>query len=312
MSSGPTIWLYPISEGSDYVFSAHGRKWPTSPAGFAEMIRHGGADDRWTIHSNRRRVAPGDKVVVYASKKPTRGPLIVGIGTLTSASEWYAPWNRFTIRIRWDRQQCLDLAVSPIDATHLMQHLPMTKGAVMGLPGALQSWIRDRLQIREGMADRFRDYLRRAEKVKGIKVKKGAYRALLRHNARLVSPFRARLVRSGWEIMTTSETSLELEADIVAARAGQALIVEAKTTKQGDGRREIREAIGQLLDYEYFLLPRLLPKSVKGVHLLILLEHAPRPQLATFAERSGFLIAWFSGKGLRGGSKTTALMNKLL
>jgi hypothetical protein len=271
------------------------------------MVRHGGGDDRWTIHANRHRVEPGDHVVVYASKKPTRPPLIVGIGALTRAPEWYAPWGRYTIRIRWDRRQCLDLAVSPIDATHLMEHLPTTKGAVMRLPNALQRWVRDRLRVREGMAKRLSRHL-----VKRIAVKRGTYRAVLRHDARLVAPIRARLVSAGWDILVASTTNLQLEADIVAVRGGQSLIVEAKTTHQGDGRQEIRYAIGQLLDYEYFLLPQLLPKSTTKPHCLILLEHAPRPELSTFAESNGFLIAWFCGKTLRAGPKTSALLRKLI
>ncbi len=316
MSRQPRIWLYPINEDSDcdYVFSARGREWPTTPGGFAEMIRHGGGDDRWTIRANRRRVAPGDQVVVYASKKPTRPPLIVGVGALTSPSEWYKQLERYTIRIRWDRQQCLGLAVTPIDATHLMERLPTRKAAVMELPSALERWVRDRLRVREGMAERFRKHGASilAGKVKSVTIKRGAYRASLRHDARLVAPLQALLRRAGWDILGASTTSPQLEADIVAIRSGQSVIVEAKTTKQGDGRQEIREAIGQLLEYEYFLLPRVLSKRQRERHRLIVLEHAPRPDLPPSAERIGFLLAWFRGKALRPGPKTAAVLNKLL
>jgi hypothetical protein len=233
----PRIWIYPINEDSEYVFTAPGRKWPTSPAGFAEMIRHGGGDNRWTIHTNWHRVAPGDQVVVYATKKPTRAPLIVGVGALMSPSEWYKPWERYTVRIRWDKQQCLDLAVTPIDATYLMERLPTTKAAVMELPSALERWVRDRLRVREGMAERFRSHgaPTLGGKAKSVTIKRGAYRASLRHDARLVAPLQALLRRAGWDILGGATTSPALEADIVAVRAGQSLIVEAKTTKRGDG-----------------------------------------------------------------------------
>jgi len=315
------IWLYPINEGAGYYLSFKKKEWPPSPSGFAEMVRSmvdsgGKSDDRWTIHSNRNHVKVGDKIIVYAAKKGRRPPLIVGFGSVSKEPEWYADWKCYTISIQWDLEKCMDLASSPIDATYVMDRLPSQKGAVVRLPSQLQDWICRRLSVREKIAERIASYLESVQtaRVRRIPIEPQAYQALLRHDARLVSPFRARLVRAGWDVLRTRRSDLELEADIVALHKGQVLLVEAKTNWKDDGRREIRYAIGQLLEYEHFLVPHIVPKATRKTFRLILLEQRPDPKLATFAEKYKFFVAWFADKTfqkLDAGPKTAILFREL-
>jgi len=291
------IWLYPINEGAGYYLSFKKKEWPPSPSGFAEMVRSmvdsgGKSDDRWTIHSNRNHVKVGDKIIVYAAKKGRRPPLIVGFGSVSKEPEWYADWKCYTISIQWDLEKCMDLASSPIDATYVMDRLPSQKGAVVRLPSQLQDWICRRLSVREKIAERIASYLESVQtaRVRRIPIEPQAYQALLRHDARLVSPFRARLVRAGWDVLRTRRSDLELEADIVALHKGQVLLVEAKTNWKDDGRREIRYAIGQLLEYEHFLVPHIVPKATRKTFRLILLEQRPDPKLPPLRRNTSFSL----------------------
>jgi hypothetical protein len=135
---------------------------------------------------------------------------------------------------------------------------------------------------------------------------------LLRHDARLVAPFRARLAKAGWDILRARTSELDLEADLVAVKGAHCIIIEAKTNRVGDDRHQIRYAIGQLMDYEYFLLPRLLGKAPRKASRLILLEREPRPELTTFAEDSGFLIAWRAKGQIRAGPVTHRQLGALV
>lgn len=309
------IWLYPISPGRGYYFAAGHKRWTdTSPESFAEMIRYPhGTDDRWTIRANRLRVQPGDRIVVYSAKRGKRPPILIGVGKITSQATWYRPWRSHTIRIQWDRKRTLQLSIAPIDATYLMERLPAQKGAVVKLAPDLQRWVSKKLDLRsKQLEEPPRAVQQQARSVKVVTIDKQKYEAVLRHDPRVLAPFQTRLHEQGWKVIRSISDGLATDLIATSSKFPKALIVEAKTNALGKGRAEIRYALGQLLDYVYFVRPRV--PSLRGISpfRLVLLEKRPKSELIPFVESLGFGIAWNDRGRIFGGERTKQTLRTLL
>jgi hypothetical protein len=297
------MWLYPISSKSDYKFRVGNQKWPdNSPESFAEYVRAVGVISReWSITTNFLNVRKGDSIVIYSSKRSNSPPCIVGLGKIHKVDVAYP-----AIDIRWDKNQTLRLSRWPIDATYLMRNLPSNKAGVMTLSPELAGWIQSRVKKRAALVDKpgsgEKNY-RGTTKVVTVRGKK--YEAMLRHDPKIIRPMRNRLASKGWETIRGHFAGLETDLLMGSPNDEVLLLVEGKTNLKDQGRAEIRYAIGQILDYEHFVLPGVVETTRwKRIEKLILLEKKPLAGLIPFVESIQINIAWLSGRTIQPGPDT--------
>jgi hypothetical protein len=99
------------------------------------------------------------------------------------------------------------------------------------------------------------------------------------------------ILNHGGKVSTPHPVDLHLDAP-------REVILEAKTTKNCTPLSAVREAIGQLLEYKYFLYR-------DGSALCILLDQNPGPALTRYVEQGlGVYIAWWVERNLVGGEQT--------
>ena len=96
-----------------------------------------------------------------------------------------------------------------------------------------------------------------------------------------------------WRHFTAKES--RFDALVISWKKGRDLLIEAKTASDGTtGRSQIRQAIGQLYDYRF----RLMPKD--NVDLAILLPREPKSDIEALLNSLGIGLLWFEGKRLTG------------
>lgn len=306
------IWLYPISASSDYYFAVRGKRWKDGgPESFAAMVQNPtGTDDWWHIHSNRLKVHVGDQLVVYAARKGKRPPLIVGVGSIASEPRWFSRAGQHKIRIEWDLKRTLPLSIAPLDASYLMRNLQPTKGAVVSLRPDLEEWVTTQLELRRKQVLSVPPGVK-TRREKAIVVGRTEYEAMLRHDPRVLDPFRWRLADHGWSLLPLADVRT---SDLIAIEPNRrrVILVEAKTNTRNAGRAEIRYALGQLADYQYFIVPQI--GAVRGlpIYPLILLEAQPSKELIPFVESLGVGIAWHARGKVAGGPNTKKSLGALL
>lgn len=98
-----------------------------------------------------------------------------------------------------------------------------------------------------------------------------------------------------WRQVTAKES--KFDALIIGWEKGRDLLIEAKTASVGvTGRTQIRQAIGQLYDYRFTLMP----KNKSKVDLAILLPKEPRSDIKELLDSLRIELLWFKGKRLAG------------
>ncbi len=103
--------------------------------------------------------------------------------------------------------------------------------------------------------------------------------------------------RDRWDAHVTTPHPIDL-----LMRSPLSVIFEAKTTTHGGSGLAIRAAVGQLLEYRYFLGP-------SEAQLSVLLDGRPDATFLAFAEDLGLLIVWPSASGFVGGPLTTEVFS---
>jgi hypothetical protein len=302
------LWLYPVSERSGYVFDGQP---DTSLKSFRAMIASGEGDGPWSITTNRQAVQRGDGLVIYEAQSGKNPPMIIGTGLVRKAAEWNEEEERYQIDVKLDRAECKRLADFPIDASYLKDRLQSRKQAVVVLPASLRRWVTSSLRIQERFQPNAREALDALRtKAKTVKIAGRAYEAILRHDARLIAPLRERLRDAGWRILAGYANGVSADLIALRGRGDRLLLLEGKTVGPKGSRTEIRYAIGQLHDYEYFFVPTLnLPKA--KCDRLILLERKPEPKFVDFVESLNIGLAWLAGKRILGGPVATKMLKEI-
>jgi len=81
------------------------------------------------------------------------------------------------------------------------------------------------------------------------------------------------------------------DALVLDWKGGRKLLIEAKSASEGpSGRSQIRQAIGQLYDYRFTLIPN------NNVDLAVLLRKEPDVQVKRLLKSLGIELLWFKGK----------------
>ncbi len=140
---GRRLWLYQISEQSDYLFKVGKKEWSdTSLESFRKMIKASAGTTAWYIRHHRKRVDIGDEIVVYSCMTRERPPRLIGFGLVQERAYWDKELNRWKIKIKWDRRTSLALCRFPVDATYLKDRLPQRKSPLVSLSPDLETWSR--------------------------------------------------------------------------------------------------------------------------------------------------------------------------
>lgn len=302
------IWLYPVSERSGFSFPGQP---DTSLRSFRNMIRSGGTDSRWHVTDHRDEIQRGDVFAIYEAKTRRDPPYLIGTGVVVKAAEWYERWQTYVVGLQLDREECRRLSELPIPATYLMGHLPRQKRAVVELPPRLQSWVKRRLAARRAIElAAYSELAALRTEAKTIRVGGRTYEAVLRHDPLIIVPLRRRLEHAGWDVIPGDAEGGK--PDLIASnrRGDRLLLVEGKTVGSKGGRIEIRYAIGQLLDYAFFLLPDMNLGNTK-CDRLILLERKPDSKFIGFVESLDIGLAWMAGNGIAGGPLAKRMLRGL-
>lgn len=274
------LWLYPV------VAETHLR------------------DGWWRITDHHVDVEPGDRLVIYETVAGGNPPRL--IATAVVAQAWRHNGQRYQIGVELDKAASEHLRKKRVNANYLKDRLPRRKRPVVHLDHKLTGWVMSKVQIELPSTEpEVLDAIR--TEAQTVKVSAREYKALLRHDPRVIAPLRRRLQNAGWQIRRSRP------ADLIALNSsgGRLLMVEGKTIASADGRLEIRYAIGQLRDYEHFVLPSLGLPNVK-CDLLILLEKRPHQKFVPFVESLGIGLAWFQGKKMSGGPLAMKILGEVV
>lgn len=123
-----------------------------------------------------------------------------------------------------------------------------------------------------------------------VRIKAGEHRRERRHEA-LIRDFGLHVVTRGYTPITQDmyPRDLVLRRSLAESRADW--LVEGKTVKHGNATRAVREAVGQLLEYSYYLYER--PGKPKP-HLIALFTEDVG-HYAEYLEQRGIASIWRSG-----------------
>jgi hypothetical protein len=99
-----------------------------------------------------------------------------------------------------------------------------------------------------------------------------------------------------WRHVTPKES--RFDALILDWRQGRHLLIEAKTASTGSsGRTQVRQAIGQLLDYRHTYTSSFPPGRID---LAVLVPSKPAPDVQALLKSVGIEVLWFERKKLTG------------
>jgi hypothetical protein len=142
IKNGPAMWLYPIAAKTYFDVGPRRSEQPGA-TGYAEMIAHGGGDNKWRVSTNYKNIAVGDEILVYSVKINGNPPMVIGLGIVARG-----PWldgNEQLIKIKWNVTVCRRLGKRAIDATWIAERLPRTKKTGTTIPQGLWPIIRQQL-----------------------------------------------------------------------------------------------------------------------------------------------------------------------
>lgn len=307
-------WLYPITKRSGTHFEdVHtGENVPVSFESFRDHLVTGRiVDDWWYVHTNYRRISAGDRLWVYTGDDDLG---VIGTGRIREVGvvipDGPAP---FPAVIWWDldRARSRLLVEHPYPAVRVRRWLPQQKAAVVGLDryprlvGELERWVATRRQELRATLQPLGLRTRRLVSVpagrKGI--------ADLRHDDVLARVHRTLLAA---EFDVGVPKTGPVRADLVAIKGTQALLVEAKTLRAGSaGRDEARAALGQLLEYRWWLRR---DASWAGFRITpwAVFERQPDAQVVEFLESERILVSWCKERHLRHARGSAARLRAIL
>lgn len=285
-------WLYPISKRSGYYFTdKKGRRVRTSYESFRDFVFTGlVADDSWGVYFNFGDVRAGDEVFVYTGERD-RG--IIGYAKVVAKSSPV----RSRIRLRLNLAKTRLLLVSPVTASRVRPLIPPPRGALVNLRHGIRRlrqllpWTAEYQAEARAILDPLK--LKR-RKLITAEVLKHTHKKALSHDS-ILAPVSVYLSRANFEIGTRSFG--RLRTDLVGVKGRSTVIVEGKVISPAAGREAAREALGQLLEYSWWL-QRDLRKPMATPRLWIAFSARPDPAVSNFLHDHNVIVSWPTQKGL--------------
>lgn len=122
-------WLYPLSSTSGRTLG-HGTR-DAGPQSLARIVNSTGKEHWWTLATNFRKVAVGDRVwCYYGIDDDDLGVVALGIVEDTWES---ADRREHEMRITWDKPASSRLRGHPVPATQVRQYIRVPRSAVQNL-----------------------------------------------------------------------------------------------------------------------------------------------------------------------------------
>lgn len=278
-------WLYPISKNSGRYFNLDdGTKLPVSVENYEKLLRSGRLteDDWWRIKQNYWKIQKGDEIYIYTGDHNLG---IIGYATIREKDD--AGWS---VQLRFDLNKCRVLLNQPVPARIVRQWIHFPRAAVCDLDPFQAKLVRylpwSSSYILRPILSVFKDL--RLKPFRTVAVRTPTRRRHELAHDELLRPAVNVLKANGFKIGTKSFN--RLQADAVGMRDNRVVILEAKSSAQGEGRDEARQAFGQL--YEYRWLFRQSSDRRFKYCLWALFESRPDSNVVQFMEDHNIVVSW--------------------
>jgi hypothetical protein len=307
-------WLYPFSRRSGGRFEdvRTGKEVPASHESFRDLVVTGRfVDDCWYVHTNYRRISPGDRLWLYTGDDD-RG--VIGTGRIRDVRVM-GPGGPASfpalIRCDLDWRRSRLLVQHPYPAVRVRRWLPQRKAAVVGLDRypqlvrALERWVATRPRDVRATLQPLGLRPRRL-----VSVAAGRKRAADQRHDDVLARIDVTLRAAEFDVGVPRTGPVR--ADLVGVKGKQALLVEAKTLgAHSAGRDEARVALGQLLEYRWWLRRE---PSWSGIRITpwVVFERRPDPQVVEFLESERILVSWCDDRRLHHARGSAARVHAIL
>ncbi len=267
-----------------------GTKLPVSVENYEKLLLNGrlAEDESWHIKQNYRKIQKGDEIYIYTGDHDLG---IIGYATIREKDD-----EDWLVQLGFDFNKCRALLSQPVPARIVRQWIHFPRAAVCDL-GPFQAKLVRYLPwsssyILKPTLSVFKDL--RLKPIRTVTVRTPTRRRHRLAHDELLRPAVNVLKTKGFKIGTKSFG--RLEADAVGMRDSRVVIVEAKSSAQGEGRDEARQAFGQL--YEYRWLFRQSSDRRFNYCLWALFESRPDSNVVQFMEDHKIVVGWASGDSI--------------
>ena len=300
--------------GTVFILS-DGREVPTSAEDLWKMLKEEGpVTDDWYVTINFRKAQPGDPIVVrvndgYAKSKTG----IVGFGYLYAVDP-----DAASVEIKFDMGTTRRLMETPIPLNEVRRVIPKMQnniGDITKYRRYIDQWIFEDLRKGGALLGRTQSTIHREGKWTDIS-EKGPVKApkagtsksspeeiaQMREQAntqhrRLLIMLKNRLLARGWEKIGQKTGSVDMRA----TKGKTVIFFEAKTIQKQNESRQIRLAVGQLLEYRFI-------HGTKKEHLCMALNHEPDKSRLGFLDSLSIGVIWRVGSGFHGNGEAKRVL----
>ena len=103
-------FLYPLNPDSGYVLVGKGQRLPTSRENFFRLLDYRVLDE-WGVTQGATAIKKGDYIWVHFSAPDSA---LYAVGRVAKTATWNSDWEKYSIKIRWDKKLTERLRLSPI------------------------------------------------------------------------------------------------------------------------------------------------------------------------------------------------------
>jgi hypothetical protein len=103
-------FLYPLNPNSGYHLVGKGKKLPTSRENFFRVLDYRVLDE-WGITQGASAIKKGDFIWVHFAAPDSA---LYAVGRVAKTAMWNSDWEKYSIKIRWDKKLTERLRLSPI------------------------------------------------------------------------------------------------------------------------------------------------------------------------------------------------------
>jgi len=301
-----STWLYPISKKAGRSFILSGKPVKVSLESFRGLVQSGRLkeDKKWYVWQNYRKIQPGDEIYIYTGDQNTG---IVGYATVQKVYQdqkdsWY-------IELQFDLKKCKKLIDQPVPAKVVRQWVRFPRASVISL-----EQFQKKLSRYLPWSSYF--YLKPTESIfkdlhlkplSQVTISPKEHQRRLIHDT-LLEPAADFLRSMGFKV--GAKTFGKFQADLIGMRKKQIIIADGKTNERGQGRKEAREALGQLFEYRWLFRHEKRGEKLK-YYLWVVFQNRPDGQVIEFLEDHQFLVSWIENKSVRSSDRSKSKFEQL-
>lgn len=110
MSTGANHFLYPLNPKTDYRLVGKGKELTTSRENFFKLLDYQVLHE-WGVSKSASELKKGDFIWVHFARPDSA---LYVVGRVVKTATWKSEWNKYAIKIRWDKGLTEKLKTSPI------------------------------------------------------------------------------------------------------------------------------------------------------------------------------------------------------